>query len=65
MNTGLGQVYIYDMDENSSHFSTMRTRAEMVLEMLVFLPFKHLTWLVAREDFIDFVLKKFQNDPSN
>jgi hypothetical protein len=33
-------------------FSTLRMRTEMVLETLVFLPFNHLTWLVAREVFI-------------
>jgi hypothetical protein len=43
---------IYDMDGNSSHFSTLRTRTEMVLEMLVFSPFNHLKQLVAQEDFI-------------
>jgi hypothetical protein len=56
MNTGLGQVYLYDTDENSSHFSTLRTRTEMVLEALVFSPFNNLTWLVAREDFIKQIL---------
>jgi hypothetical protein len=30
----------------------MRTRMEMALETLVFSPFNHLTWLIAREDFI-------------
>jgi hypothetical protein len=30
------------------------TRAEMVLEMLVFSAFNHLTWLLARENFIEF-----------
>jgi hypothetical protein len=39
-------------DGNSSHFSTLRTRTEMVLETLVFSPFDHLTRLVARENFI-------------
>jgi hypothetical protein len=41
---------------NSSHFSTLRMRMEMVLKMLVFSPFNHLTWLVAREDFIRLLL---------
>jgi hypothetical protein len=36
MNMGLRQVYIYDTDGNSSHSSTLKTRAEMVLETLVF-----------------------------
>jgi hypothetical protein len=31
----------------NNHFSNLRTRAEMVLETLVFLPFNHLTRLVA------------------
>jgi hypothetical protein len=44
--------YIYDTDWFSRHISTLKTRAEMVLEMLVFLPFNQLTWLVAREHFI-------------
>jgi hypothetical protein len=30
----------------------LRTRTEMVLEMLVFSPLNLLTWLVTREDFI-------------
>jgi hypothetical protein len=34
----------------------LRMRMEMVLEMLVFSPFNHLTWLVAREDFIIHVI---------
>jgi hypothetical protein len=38
--------------EDWRHFSTLRTRTEMVLETLVFSPFNHLTRLVAREDFI-------------
>jgi hypothetical protein len=33
-------------------FCALRTGTEMVLETLVFSPFNHLTWLVAREDFI-------------
>jgi hypothetical protein len=45
-------IYIYDTDGNFSHFSTLRTRMEMVLKTLVFSPFNHLTRLVAREDFI-------------
>jgi hypothetical protein len=51
---GLRQVYIYiyGIDGNSNHFSTLRTRTEKVLETLVFSPFNHLTRLVAREDFI-------------
>jgi hypothetical protein len=44
--------YIYGTDENSSHFSTLRMRTEMVLEMLVFSPFNHLMRLVDQEDFI-------------
>jgi hypothetical protein len=43
---------VYDMDGNSSHFSTLRTRTEMVLETLIFSPFNHLTRLVARQNFI-------------
>jgi hypothetical protein len=35
------------LDWNSSHFSTMRTRTELVLETLVFSPFNHMTQLVA------------------
>jgi hypothetical protein len=44
--------YIYETDGNSSHFSTLRTRTEMVLKTLDFLPFNHLMRLVAQEDFI-------------
>jgi hypothetical protein len=36
MNMRLGQVYIYDTDGKSSHFSNLRMRTEMVLETLVF-----------------------------
>lgn len=36
----------------ASDFSTLRTRIKMVLKTLVFFPFKHLTTLVAREEFI-------------
>jgi hypothetical protein len=41
------------------YFSILRTRTEMVIETLVFSPFNHLTRLVAREDFIIYVLKLF------
>jgi hypothetical protein len=41
----------YVMDGNSSHFSTLRTRTEMILEK-IFSPFNHLTRLEARENFI-------------
>jgi hypothetical protein len=37
----------HEMDGNSSHFSTLRMRTEMVLETLAFSPFNHLTQLVA------------------
>jgi hypothetical protein len=45
-------MYKYDTDGNSSHFSTLRTRTDMVLGKLVFSPFNHLMRLLAREDFI-------------
>jgi hypothetical protein len=37
---------------NHIHFSTLRTRTEMVSETLVFSPFNQLTLLIARENFI-------------
>jgi hypothetical protein len=54
MSTGSGQVYIYDTDWIPGHFSSLRTRTEMVLKMLVSSAFNHLTWLAARESFIAF-----------
>jgi hypothetical protein len=39
--------YIYDMDWIPCHFSSLRTRMEMVLQMLVLSTFNHLTWLAA------------------
>ena len=30
------------------------TKTEMVLETLVYSPFDHLTWLLARENFTEF-----------
>jgi hypothetical protein len=44
--------YIYYMDWVSSHFISLRVRTEMVLKILVFSPFNHLTWLVAQESLI-------------
>jgi hypothetical protein len=32
--------------------TTLRTRTEMVFEMLVFKKMNHLTWLIVRENFI-------------
>jgi hypothetical protein len=36
----------------SSHFSFLRQRTEVVLETLVFLLFKHVTWLIDQESSI-------------
>jgi hypothetical protein len=36
----------------SKTISVLRTRPEMVFETLVFSPLNHLTWLIARENFI-------------
>jgi hypothetical protein len=40
------------MASRHSQTSTLRTRTEMVFETLVFSPLNHLTWLIARENFI-------------
>jgi hypothetical protein len=37
---------------NHIHMRTLRTRTEMVFEMLVFSPFNHLTQLTAQDNFI-------------
>jgi hypothetical protein len=42
--------YIIKCSQATSRVSTLRTRTEMVLETSVY--FIHLTWLIAREDFI-------------
>jgi hypothetical protein len=53
MNPELGQVaYIPDTDWSSRHISTLKKRAVMILETLVFSPCNQLTRLVNREYFI-------------
>jgi hypothetical protein len=49
-----GQVYIFGQNvfRNHCQTSTLRTRTEMVFEMLVFSLLNHLTWLIAQESFI-------------
>jgi hypothetical protein len=40
---------------NHNPISTLRTRTETVFKKLIFSPFNHLTWLIARENFIKFI----------
>jgi hypothetical protein len=46
--------YIYDTVWISSHISSLRMRAESILETLIFSLFNQM-WLVAQEGFITFV----------
>jgi len=43
-----------EMMSNIITDSSLMTRTEMVLATLVYSPFNHLTWLLAREHFIEF-----------
>jgi len=48
----VGYQYFRGPRSMDIHTSTLRTRTEMIFEMLVFSPFNHLNQVIAQENFI-------------